>query len=119
MSSVFIALIWPIIARQLVTAAGGLAVGAAAYAVQHWGVTPANASAMAAGLVAAGGSAAVAVSRNKSVQAVLEKFPIADVLNAVAQHTSVTEIQVNSAKLADSVSAPNVVPAEGHSQAQV
>jgi uroporphyrinogen-III synthase len=119
MSSAFIAIIWPIIARQLVTWAGGAALGAAAYAVQHWGVTPTNAAAMAAGVVAAGSSAAVAVSKSGTAQAFMQRFPLTDILNAVAQHTSVAEIQVTSSSLADSVPAQNVVPAEGHTQAQV
>lgn len=120
-ASVILPILLPILLRYAVAGIGAGAAGAAAYAMQHWGVSTGTVAGVGGGVVAFAAAVITAATKNSSAAAIINRIPVADMLHAVADstHADVRGIQVGSAALADSVPSTKVTSPEGQSQPQV
>ena len=97
--------------RYAATIVGTAVTSIAGYAISHWGATPENVAAVGGGVATVGAAIVTAISKNKDVATVFQRFPIAEVLQAIADSTKakVTQIRVDDPALARSVPSEKVV----------
>lgn len=121
--SIFLNILWPILGptllRYAVTIAGSAATTAAGYAINKWGLTPATVGSLAAGLTGVVGALISTISKNKNAASLIDRIPVREMLDAVANSASVSKVTVFDKNLARTVPAMNVVGPEGHSQPQI